>query len=80
MERDLLTIQEAARELELSVTGVHDRIRKGRLRGVQVSPRLWLVPREEVEHAKAAGRLKPGPKPKREHPPGDDSEQAPAAP
>ena len=62
--RDLLTVVEAAHELGLTVRGVQERVRRGLLRGERVSPRLWLIPREEVERAKAQGRLKPGPKPR----------------
>jgi excisionase family DNA binding protein len=62
-ERDLLTIAEAAAVLGLTVRGVQERVRRRHMHGVRVSPRLWLIPRSEVERAKEAGRLKPGPKP-----------------
>ncbi len=60
--RDLITVSEAAAELGLSTVGVARRLQRGHMRGIKVSPRLWLVERAEVDRAKAAGRLKPGPK------------------
>ncbi|HEV2106807.1 MAG TPA: helix-turn-helix domain-containing protein [Thermomicrobiales bacterium] len=65
-DRDLLTVSEAAAELGLSPVGVARRLQRGYMRGIKVSPRLWLVEREEVERAKQRGRMKPGPKPKTE--------------
>ena len=63
-ERELLTVTEAADELGLTVRGVQERLRRGLMRGERVSPRLWMVPRAEVERWKALGRQKPGRKPK----------------
>jgi excisionase family DNA binding protein len=64
--RDLLTVAEVAEELGLTVRGVQDRLLRGLMRGERVSPRLWMVPRTEVERWKALGRQRPGRKPKRE--------------
>ena len=64
-ERTLLTVAETARELGLSVEGIQKRLRTGVMRGERVSPRLWLVPRDEVERWRARGRLRPGPVPRR---------------
>jgi excisionase family DNA binding protein len=58
-----LTVGEAARELGLSVRAVQRRLEHGLLSGRNVGGRVWLIPREEVERAKVAGRLRPGPKP-----------------
>ena len=65
-ERALVTVSEAAAELGLTVHAVAKRLRQGTMHGEQVHPRLWLIPREEVERAKAMGKLKPGPKPRAE--------------
>jgi len=60
---DYMTVTEAAQALGLSVHGVRARIERGELRADRPSPRLWLIPREEVERVRAEGRHKPGPKP-----------------
>jgi excisionase family DNA binding protein len=65
-ERPLVTVSEAAAELGLTVHAVTKRLRQGQMHGEQVHPRLWLIPREEVERMKAIGPLKRGPKPKAE--------------
>ena len=58
----LVTVTEAAAELGLTVHAVAKRLRRGQMKGERVSPRLWLVPREEVERWKEIGRMKPGPR------------------
>ena len=63
-ERDLLTLQEVATELGLPVRTVQNRVRAGHMRGERVHPRLWMVPRSELERWRSTGRLKPGPKPR----------------
>ena len=73
--KDALTTADAARELGISVRALQHRLKTGMLRGDNLGGRLWLIPREEVERAKAAGRLKPGPKPKRQR--ANDQEQTP---
>ena len=62
MEADKMTAAEAARELGLTLRGVHYRLEHGLLRGENVAGRVWLIPREEVERAKVQGRMKPGPR------------------
>jgi excisionase family DNA binding protein len=57
-----MTVTEAAAALGITEQSVRHRIRAGHLRGRRVGARLWLIPRAEVERAKAAGRLRPGPK------------------
>ena len=64
--RDLLTVAETAQELGLTVRGVQERLRRGLMRGERVSPRLWMIPRAEVERWRTLGRQKPGRKPKGE--------------
>ncbi len=61
---NFVTVTEAAKVLGITPHGVRSRIARGELQASQVSPKLWLIPAEEVERAKAAGRMKPGPKPK----------------
>lgn len=68
-----LTVEEAAALLGLSVAGVRRRIQRGDLKARRVGARLWLIPREEVERAQSAGKLKPGPKP-RQAPAGEHEE------
>lgn len=58
--RDLLTVAEAAQELGMTVRGVQERLRRGMMRGERVSPRLWMIQREEVERWRALGRQRPG--------------------
>ena len=59
----MVTVAEAAEALDLTVGAVNRRLRLGQMRGHKVNARLWLVPIEELERAKAQGRLRPGPKP-----------------
>ena len=63
-ERDLLTLQEVATELGLPVRTVQNRVRAGHMRGERIHPRLWMVPRSELERWREIRRLKPGPKPR----------------
>lgn len=62
-ERVMVTVAETADALGLKVGTVNRRLRLGQMRGYKVNARLWLVPSEEVERAKAQGRMRPGPKP-----------------
>ena len=62
--RELMTVAEAARELGLSIRGVLNRLERGQMRGERVHPRLWLIPREEVERWRMLGRQRPGRKAK----------------
>lgn len=59
-DHDLLTVAETAEELGLTVRGIQARLKRGALRGVRPSPRIWLVPRDEVEAWKDRGKMKPG--------------------
>ena len=59
-EREMLTVAEAADALGLTVRGVQERLRRGTLRGIHPSPRIWLIPRDEVERWRNKGKLKPG--------------------
>ena len=70
-ERELLTLQEVATELGLPVRTVQNRVRSGRMAGERVHPRLWMVPRSELDRWRGRGRLKPGPKPRGERPSAD---------
>ena len=62
----MYTVSEAAEMLGLSVRGLAHRLERGLMRGHKVNPRLWLIPREEVERWKALGRQQPGRKPRKE--------------
>jgi hypothetical protein len=62
-ERPMVTAAEAARILGISHRAVLDRLKRGLMRGDQVSPKIWLVPRDELERI-GTGRLKTGPKPR----------------
>ncbi len=57
-----MTVAEAARELGLTVPGLHSRIRKGQVQVERFHPRMLLIPRPEVERLKRMGKLRPGPK------------------
>lgn len=59
---DFLTVSQASRELGITTQGVRDRIERGQMTAQQVSPKLWLIPRSEVERWKELGRQKTGPK------------------
>ena len=58
--REMVTVTEAARELNLSGRAVLHRIERGERQAERISPRLYLIPRTELERHKAIGRLKPG--------------------
>jgi excisionase family DNA binding protein len=62
LQRDYLTAGQAAAALGLPLRTVRYRLQQGLMRGVLVSPRLWLVPRAEVERWRGHGKLQPGPK------------------
>ncbi len=59
-----MTVTQAAEALGLSPAGVRRRIERKEMRATLVSPRLWMIPTEEVERWQAIGRLKPGPRPR----------------
>ena len=70
-----MTVQEAAAELGMSPVGVRARLERGLMRGVKVHPRLWLIPREEVERWRAIGTVRGK---RRQQTVGDSSPQAEA--
>ncbi|HEV2126148.1 MAG TPA: helix-turn-helix domain-containing protein [Chloroflexota bacterium] len=61
---DRMTPAQAAEELGISERAVQHRLKVGLMRGDNYGGRIWLIPREEVERAKATGRMKPGPRKK----------------
>jgi excisionase family DNA binding protein len=62
-----MTIPDAARELGLTPAAIRARLRTGAMRGERVRPKLWLIPRDEVERWRVLGRQKRGPKPRTPH-------------
>lgn len=68
MERldEFVRVVDAARILGMSVSGVRTRLERGQMQGKRVGPRLWLIPRDEVERWRERGRQRTGPKPKTE--------------
>jgi len=61
---EYMTVQQAAEALGMSVRGIRERIERGDMRAERLGPRLWAIPRDEVERWQAMGRQKPGPKPR----------------
>ena len=59
-KRDMLTVAETAAELGVSVRAVQNRIRTGEMEAEKVTPRLYLIPRSEVERWKPVGKRKGG--------------------
>lgn len=53
-----MTLVEAAAALGLSVSALRTRAEKGYIQAEKVGPRMWLIPRDEVEKWKGKGRLK----------------------
>jgi excisionase family DNA binding protein len=51
-DRDFLTVAEAAAILGVPGRTIAYRLQQGFMQGEQVNPRLWLIPREEVERWK----------------------------
>ena len=67
-EREMLTVDEAADALGVGAHAIRKRLLRGLMRGEPLGSgrrRIWLIPRDEVERWRGAGKLKPGPKPKR---------------
>ena len=58
-----MTVTQAAEVLGLSPAGVRRRIERGEMKANLISPRLWVIPVEEVERWKQLGKLRPGPRP-----------------
>lgn len=61
-----MTVEQTAAALGLSVRAIRERIRRGDMRAERLGVRVWAVPRDEVERWQTIGRLKPGPKPRKE--------------
>ena len=70
--KDYLTVIEAAAALGMSERALRNRIERGDMQAERAGARLLLIPRAEVERWQQIGRLKPGPKPKRQ--PGEHEE------
>lgn len=66
MVRGLMTLQEAARSLGLSVNTLYTQVRAGKLRAERLGARVLVVTAAEVERyrAESKGQKKGGPKPK----------------
>ncbi len=62
--RPMFTVSEAADLLGVSANAIAKRLQRGDMRGVKVNARLWLIPREEVDRLRGAGKMKPGPRPR----------------
>ena len=58
--KDHMTVTEAARELGIHPTTLQRRLDSGVMRGERVHPRLWLIPRDEVDRWRDKGRLPAG--------------------
>ena len=66
-KRDMVTVAEAAQELGVSIRAVQNRIRAGEMEAEKVTPRLYLIPRFEVERWKPIGKRKGG-RPRKQRP------------
>ena len=55
-EAQMERVKPAAAECGVSPMTLKRRLRDGRLRGVRVGPKLWLIPRTEIEAFKAGLR------------------------
>jgi excisionase family DNA binding protein len=64
MPEGYMSVDEAAAAIGISVTALYTRIRNGQVRAERIGRRVLLVPTEEVERLRGAGRMKPGPKPR----------------
>ena len=62
----MLTVQETAEELGLTIRGVQNRLLRGVMQGERVSPRLWMIPRSEVDRWREVGKLPRGRKPRKQ--------------
>ena len=62
----MATVTEAAAELGISPRAVLHRIKQGEMKARKITPRMYLVPRAEIERMKPVGKRKGGrpPKPK----------------
>ena len=65
-ELEMTTVAEAAAELGISPRTVLHRIANGEMRAVQITPRMYLVPKSEIARWKPIGRRKGG-RPRKQH-------------
>jgi excisionase family DNA binding protein len=56
---EYLTVSDAAEAIGITARALRWRIQRGDVRADRVNPRLWLVPRSEVERLQEHGKLKP---------------------
>ncbi len=63
---EYMTVAQAAAELGMSARAVRNRIERGEMKAERLNPRLLLIPRAEVDRWRVIGRLRPGPKPRRQ--------------
>lgn len=61
-----MSVSEAATAIGISVTALYDRIRSGQVQAERIGKRVLLVPQTEVERLRGSGKMRPGPKPKKE--------------
>ena len=73
---EYLSVAEAAAALGMTEQAVRKRIAAGWLRASRIGNRVLAIPRDEVERARRAGRMRPGPKSK-EQPSGIDRTMGP---
>ena len=62
---EFMTVTQAADTLGLAVSTVRTRLERGQMQGLRLHPRLWLIPRAEVERWRQLGKQRPGRKPAR---------------
>ena len=60
-----MTVTEAAREMGISERALHNRIKAGTVTAERFGARVWMIPATEVQRFRGAGRLRPGPKPRK---------------
>ena len=61
---DAVTVGEAATVLGVDGATIRRRLARGVMQGERVGPRLWLIPKEEIERWRSRGKLRPGRKPR----------------
>jgi excisionase family DNA binding protein len=61
---EFMTVTQAADTLGLAVSTVRTRLERGQMQGLRLHPRLWLIPRAEVERWRPLGKQRPGRKPR----------------
>jgi excisionase family DNA binding protein len=71
-ELDMVTVAVAAAELGISPRTVLHRISTKEMRAVQVTPRMYLVPRSEIARWKPIGKRKGG-RPRKPRPEAEES-------